>query len=388
MIKINDPVVTVQVLQEKLDGEQEVEICPRSKLTPLALDYLRDHDIRMKRQEVPEPISSFVPMVEQKQENSHQTFSGIFCPNIVIFDDRGKINHTEMERYLEWLIQNGINGLYPNGSTGEFVRLSREERQEVVQLVSDVNRGRVPVLAGASEANLRDVLDMAEFCARIGVDAISLVPPYYYPISNSSLFEYFAEIAKNAPLDILLYNIPQFTQELTLEIMEALLPYDRIVGTKDSSRDLPRLINTMHRLRQKRPDYVVLVGCEEILFPSIVMGASGGTIATSGIIPEVIVDLYEKTKSGDYEKARVLQYRVLDLINLMLLGVNFPEGFKTGVGVRGFDVGLPRQVMSAEEKDYLLKLEAQIRCILQDMGYQVNGARACPVTNLPPIFGQ
>lgn len=388
MIKINDSVVTVQVLQERLQGEQEVEICPRSKLTPLALDYLRDHDIRMKQQEGHKPELSSVPMVEQKQENSQQTFSGIFCPNIVIFDDRGKINHTEMERYLEWLIQNGINGLYPNGSTGEFVRLSREERQEVVQLVSDVNRGRVPVLAGASEANLRDVLDMAEFCARIGVDAISLVPPYYYPISNSSLFEYFAEIAKNAPLDILLYNIPQFTQELTLEIMEALLPYDRIVGTKDSSRDLPRLINTMHRLRQKRPDYVVLVGCEEILFPSIVMGASGGTIATSGIIPEVIVDLYEKTKSGDYEKARVLQYRVLDLINLMLLGVNFPEGFKTGVGVRGFDVGLPRQVMSAEEKDYLLKLEAQIRCILQDMGYQVNGARACPVTNLPPIFGQ
>ena len=84
----------------------------------------------------------------------------------------------------------------------------------------------------------------------------------------------------------------------------------------------------------KRPDYVVLVGCEEILFPSILMGASGGMIATSGIIPEVIVDLYDKAFAGDIEGARILQYRILDLINMMLLGVNFPEGFKTGVRKR------------------------------------------------------
>ena len=196
------------------------------------------------------------------------------------------------------------------------------------------------------------------------------------------------EIAENSPLDILLYNIPQFTQELPLDMMEALLPYERIFGTKDSSRDLPRLINTMNRLRPQRPDYVVLVGCEEILLPSVLMGASGGTIATSGIIPEVITDIYDRALAGDLERGRELQYRILDLINLMLLGVNFPEGFKTGVGVRGFDVGPARQTMSGEEKQYLLKLEAQISCILSDMGYSVKGDRACPVTNLPPIVGR
>jgi 4-hydroxy-tetrahydrodipicolinate synthase len=166
-----------------------------------------------------------------------------------------------------------------------------------------------------------------------------------------------------------------------------LLPYERIVGTKDSSRDMPRLINTIHHLRARRPDYVVLVGCEEILFPSVMMGADGGTIATSGIIPEVIVEIYEKAVAGDVERARMLQFRVMDLINLMLLGVNFPEGFKTGVGVRGFQVGPPRQVMSGAERDYLLKLEAQISCILRDMGYEVRGPRACPATDLPRIVG-
>jgi 4-hydroxy-tetrahydrodipicolinate synthase len=125
-----------------------------------------------------------------------------------------------------------------------------------------------------------------------------------------------------------------------------------------------------------------------MLFPSVLMGASGGTIATSGIIPEVIVEIYDRGVAADVERGRELQYRVLELINLMLLGVNFPEGFKTGVAVRGFDVGPPRQTMSQAEREYLLKLEAQIGCILSDMGYSVKGPRSCPVTNLPPIVGR
>ncbi len=405
MIRIDDQVITAQLLEDRLAGEHEVQIRPSAKVTPLASDYINQHGITVVRSEgqttgrnAPDPRPSQPSQARSADgpasplprtaRGGKRTFQGILCPNIVIFDDQGGINHGEMERYINWLVEAGIHGLYPNGSTGEFVRLSSEERREVVRLIVDVNQGRVPILAGASEANLRDVLAMADYYADLGVDAISLVPPYYYKVSETSLLEYFAEIGRNCPLDILLYNIPQFTRELTLDTMQDLLQYERIIGTKDSSRDLPRLINTMHRLRTQRPDYVVLVGCEEILFPSVAMGASGGTIATSGIIPEVIVDIYEKALAGDYDRARTTQYRILDLINLMLLGVNFPEGFKTGVAVRGFDVGPPRQVMSVDEQDYLLRLETQISCILQDMGYSVKGARACPVTNLPPIVSR
>ena len=385
MIRIDDPVVTEQLLKDKLGTQREVEICPRAKLTPLALDYLAANRVAVTRKDAAPAGPRTSAPSRHRNPGAKKEFKGIFCPNIVIFDRNDRINYAEMERYVNWLIEAGIHGLYPNGSTGEFVRLSSDERKEVVRVVTNVNQGRVPVLAGASEANLRDVLEMSEYYAGIDVDAISLVPPYYYEISDTSLFEYFAEIARQTPLDLLLYNIPQFTQELTLDIMERLLAFERIMGTKDSSRDMPRLINTMHRLRAQRPDYVVLVGCEEILCPSIMMGASGGTIATSGIVPEVIVDIYEKTLAGDIENARDMQYRILELINLMLLGVNFPEGFKTGVAVRGFDVGPPRQAMSSQEKEYLLKLEAQISCILKDMGYAIIGPRACPVTNLPSI---
>jgi len=391
-MRIDEPVITAQMLETRLKGDRTLEVSPQAKLTPLAMDYIRAHGVLLTRRDPTEPAPQPSPPVGKPsppgEPSRRARFRGIFCPNIVLFDADQKINYAEMERYIDWLIQSGIHGLYPNGSTGEFVRLSWEERQDVVRLVCSVNGGRVPVLAGASEANLRDVLKMAEFYARLGVDAISLVAPYYYKISEKSLFEYFAEIAKHSPLDILLYNIPQFTQEIPLRLMEDLLEYERIFGTKDSSRDLPRLENTIHRLRRHRPDYVVLVGCEEILFPAVLMGASGGTIATSGIIPEIITELYDLAVAGDVVRGREIQYRILDLINLMLLGTNFPEGFKTAVAVRGFEVGPPRQVMSEEERQYLLGLEAQVSCLLSDMGYDVRRARACPVTSDPPLLGR
>ena len=391
MVRIDDPVITARLLESRLgEDDHKVEISPGSKLTPSARDLLRARGIEVVPPPEagpgprPEAPPSGVPAPPGGTERSRR-FSGIFTANIVIYDEQGRIDHGEMERYIAWLIDAGIHGLYPNGSTGEFVRLSSEERRDVVRLIAEVNQGRVPILAGASEANIRDVLQVAEYYADLGADAISLVPPYYYKISDTSLYEYFAEIARQSPLDILLYNIPQFTQELPLDTMERLLAFERIFGTKDSSRDLPRILNTIHRLRPQRPDYVVLNGCEEILLPSIVMGANGGTTATSGIVPEVIVELYDRAVAGELERARELQYRLLPLINLMLQGVNFPEGFRTGVAVRGFDAGPPRTLLSAEERDYLLLLESEIGCVLGDMGYSVRGSRGCPVTHLPPI---
>ena len=225
MVRIDDPVVTAQLLASRLgDGDRQVEICSRAKITPSAHDFLRARGVEVVAKQASarggggtpaaRSVLAQIPGVPSAPGSSERSrrFSGVFTPNIVIYDASGAINHKEMERYISWLIDAGIHGLYPNGSTGEFVRLSSEERRDVVRLIVDVNDGRVPILAGASEANLRDVLQMAEFYADLGADAISLVPPYYYKISDASLYEYFAEIARNSPLDILLYNIPQFTQ--------------------------------------------------------------------------------------------------------------------------------------------------------------------------------
>ena len=93
---------------------------------------------------------------------------GIFTPNMVPLDDRGRINEPELRRLIDWLIAKGINGLYPNGSMGEFVRFSFEERKTIVKIVADQTAGRVPILAGAAEANVETTLEKMKLGRRVG----------------------------------------------------------------------------------------------------------------------------------------------------------------------------------------------------------------------------
>lgn len=305
--------------------------------------------------------------------------SGIYVPNIVPFTEDGRINEEELRRLTEWLIGHGVSGLYPNGSTGEFIRLSFEERLRVVEIIADQNRGRVPILAGAAEANPALVLKACRRYADLGCVAVSLTGPYYYKVSQESIEHYFRELSRQSPIDLLLYNIPQFSNEITLPVVGRLAAdCPRIVGIKDSSRDMPRLLNTLHLVKPIRPDFSVLVGCEEILFPSLMMGADGGTIASAGVVPEAIMAIYHAFKAGRWDEAKRLQFGILDLINTMLGAGNFPAGFRLGASLRGFQPGPDRQPPSPGELAALNPTREQLACLLVECGCP-EAAHACLV---------
>ncbi len=303
--------------------------------------------------------------------------SGIYTPNLVPFSDDGSINEDELRRLINWLIEKGVNGLYPNGSTGEFIRLSFEERKRVIRIVAEETRGRVPILAGAAETNMMMILDACRTYADLGCAAVSVTGPYYYKVSQESIEHFFRELAKQSPIDILLYNIPQFSNEISLPVVKRLaLDCPRIVGIKDSSRDMPRFLNTLHEIKPQRPDFSCLIGCEEILFPTLMMGADGGTIATSGIVPEVVMKLYDCFKKKNWDEAKRIQLKLLDLINAMLYGTNFPEGFRAGMSLRGFNLGTTRQLISPREVEDLEDIRSKVACILKDCGFS-EAASAC-----------
>jgi 4-hydroxy-tetrahydrodipicolinate synthase len=143
----------------------------------------------------------------------------------------------------------------------------------------------------------------------------------------------------------------------------------RIIGTKDSSRDFPRFLNTLQTIKTQRPDFTCLIGCEEILLPALMMGADGGTIATSGVVPEVIMALYNAFLAGNIPEAKRIQFQLLDLINTMLVGPNFPDGFRAGASLRGFRLGSNRQLLSPKEQVDLAEIRSKIACILTDCGF-------------------
>ncbi len=315
---------------------------------------------------------------------SAKPLRGVFTPNLVPLDDHGDIDEAELRRYVEWLIERGVHGLYPNGSTGEFTRFTAEERREIMRIVCDQCRGRVPVLAGAAEANVKETLRACETYHAYGATAVAIVSPIYYKLSPESVYAYFREIALNSPIDVTLYNIPMFASPIDVSTLRRLAEFERVIGIKDSSGDVAQMGRMVNAVRPHRPDFTFLTGWDVVLAPMMLVGADGGTNATSGIIPELMRRLYDTARAGldgqpgALGEAMRLQLRVIELFDKMLFSADFPEGFRAGVELRGFRMGRSRQPLSETQRVDRIGLQRVLQCMLADFGVTEAPAEGCP----------
>jgi 4-hydroxy-tetrahydrodipicolinate synthase len=306
-----------------------------------------------------------------------ERIQGIFTPTLVPLDNNGDINEAELRRFLSWLIDKGVHGLYPNGSTGEFTRFSVEERRRIVKITCEVAKGRVPVLAGAAEANVKETLHACETYASYGARAVAIVSPFYYRLSPEATYAYFAEIARHAPIDVTLYNIPMFASPIDVPTIRRLAEFPRVVGIKDSSGDVAFMMRMIAAVRPHRPDFVFLTGWEAVLTPMLIVGCDGGTNASSNVVPELTRRIYELTKAGQIEEAMKLNYRILELFDTMLFPFEFPDGFRAAAEMRGFQFGRGRLPMTAVQQVDRTALSELLQCILADFGVVEPPAAGC-----------
>jgi len=311
---------------------------------------------------------------------SAEKLRGIFTPNIVPLDTHGDINEPELRRYTDWLIERGVHGLYPNGSTGEFLRFTPEERRRIIDIMADQNRGRVPILAGAAEANTRETLSACEYYHSLGVRAVAIVSPFYYKLSPDAVYAYFKEIGDNTPVDVTLYNIPMFASPIDVATVQRLSEEcERIVAIKDSSGDLPHMIRMIQAVRPNRPDFAFLTGWDAALMPMLLVGCDGGTNATSGVVPEITRKLYDLTLARRIDEARELQYKLVTLFDMMLYSADFPEGFRAALKLRGIETGEGRQPYSSAQHLQLETLSNSLACLLAEEGFADEPVGGCPV---------
>jgi 4-hydroxy-tetrahydrodipicolinate synthase len=302
---------------------------------------------------------------------------GIFTPTLVPLDERGQINEPELRRFISWLIDHGAHGLYPNGSTGEFTRFSEAERRRIVQIVCSEARGRVPILAGAAEANVAETLAACEAYAGMGAQAVAIVSPFYYKLSPESVYAYFAEIARNSPIDLTLYNIPMFASPIDVPTIRRLAEFPRVIGIKDSSGDLANMMRMISTVRPVRPDFCFLTGWEAVLAPMLMIGCDGGTHASGNAVPEVTRRIYELCRAGNYEEAMKWQYRILELFDVMLYPFEFPDGFRAAAELRGFRMGRSRQPQTGAQQADRTALASVLQCILADFELVDRPAAGC-----------
>ena len=303
---------------------------------------------------------------------------GIFTPTLVPLDERGQVNEPELRRFISWLIDHGVHGLYPNGSTGEFPRFTAEERRRIVAITCHEARGRVPVLAGAAEANVKETLAACEAYHAMGAQAVAIVSPFYFKLSPESVYAYFAEIARHTPIDVTLYNIPMFASPIDVPTIRRLAgEFPRVIGIKDSSGDLAFMMRMIAAIRPLRPDFSFLTGWEAVLAPMLMIGCDGGTNASSNAVPEVTRRIYELARAGNYQEAMKWQYRIIELFDAMLFPFEFPDGFRSAAELRGFRFGQGRQPLTSSQQSDRTALASVLQCILADFELIDRPASGC-----------
>jgi N-acetylneuraminate lyase/4-hydroxy-tetrahydrodipicolinate synthase len=289
---------------------------------------------------------------------------GIYVAMLTPFSDDGAISEEELRRIVEFQITSGVHGLFPISSVGEFIHMSQEEKMRMMEIVVDQNRGRVRVTPGVGSSHPAESISLAQKADELGCDGVVVAPPYYIPLSQENIEKYFETIADAVDIPILLYNIPLFTQPLSYDVVKRLARRDNVVGMKDSSGSMVDFMHFMDKIRIIGEDINILTGREETLFPCLMVGGKGCMTATSGILPEIMLGIYDAWKAGDYDKAKELQFSVLLAIRAMF-SLPFPLGFKVALEMRGFAMGPPKQPLSDAERFKFTTMKTRIEKIMK-----------------------
>lgn len=293
---------------------------------------------------------------------------GVYVAMLTPFDEKGNINELSLRRTTEFAIRQGVDGLFPNSSVGEFVQMTFEERVRVLEIVLDQAQGRVPVTPGASDTHARGSIQMAEVAKKLGCQAVVVTSPWYLPTSQEMIERHFEAISEAVDIPLIIYNIPSMTAPITYDVVKRLSRRPNIVGMKDSSGSMSDNVHFMDKVRiaGTSDKFNFLVGREETFFPALMAGAKGCMTAASGIIPEIMVGIYRAYKNEEYAKAKELQFGFLQLLRAMN-AAPFPVAFKAAMEVRGFSMGAQRQVLSDAEKYNLRLVRSRIEKILKPL---------------------
>lgn len=272
-----------------------------------------------------------------------------------------KINEKALRRLINFLIDGGVHGIFAVGTTGEFYAITNEEYRAVLEITKDEVKGRVPVYAGANHLTTRGSIALAEIAEDVGVDALSVLTPFFITPSQEQLYQHFKEIAAATSLPILLYNNqPKTHVPITPATAARLAEIENIIGVKDSTGDMT---NTAEYLRlTKGKNFHVMMGRDTLIYAALSYGASGAVASCANVAPRIVADIYDKFKAGDHEGALAAQYKLAPLRIAFALGT-FPAVIKEGLELQGIEAGpcyAPVGPLSDEER-------AKLRQILVDM---------------------
>lgn len=281
---------------------------------------------------------------------------GIWSPMPTPFGGDGEVDVKRLKELTDYLIEGGVDGLFPLGTTGEFALLDQGERRRVVEVVVDQANSRVPVLAGVSDPSPRNAISYAKEAADAGADGVVATPPYYYRVNEEGLYAHFKMIHDSVSLPLVLYNIPEWTHNFVpVSVVKRLADEHVVVGMKYTEYNMLNLLGFIQAVGDK---ISVFTGSDAMTYSCLEAGGSGAVISVSNILPRRASSIFDLVVEGKHREAMKVQESILPAIEAAGVGY-FPAGLKEAMKVAGFPVGnvrKPQQPLGEGEREKVRSL--------------------------------
>jgi 4-hydroxy-tetrahydrodipicolinate synthase len=266
---------------------------------------------------------------------------GVLPAVVTPFDKNEEFDEPAFRELVDWLIGQGITGIVPCGTTGEFSLMTQAERARVIEVCVDQVNGRVPVIAGTGDTATKLVIDATKHALDVGADAAIIVNPYYMkPKGSKGIYDHYVSIAGAVDIPLVLYNIPVATnQYIPWQVVEDLVDECSTVrAMKDSSGDLKYLMTVLEKVGDKID---VVVGWDEVVLAALAVGCKGMILASANVVAPYWLDLYKKFKAGKLDEALKVQWRLQKFTrHIVATGA---QGPKVCLNFMGHNVGATRR---------------------------------------------
>ncbi len=265
---------------------------------------------------------------------------GVFAPNVTPFSAHS-VDEAGLRRVLDYLIDSGISGLVPCGTTGESATLTHEEHRRVVELTIQHASGRVPVIAGAGSNSTHEATELVKHAEGAGADGVLVICPYYNRPTQAGLIRHFTAVAEATSLPLIMYNIPKRTGvNMDADTAVQLSRIPNIVATKEASGDLLQVGDI---IREADPQFAVLSGDGNLTFSICCLGGVGGILADAHVLPGEWLRMVSLVAEGKVAEARDVHYSLLPIARALFLETN-PAPAKAALEMMGIcssEVRLP-----------------------------------------------
>jgi len=273
-------------------------------------------------------------------------------------DDRSDLDLEGLRRNVAWLVEQGVHGIVPCGSTGESATMSHKEHEKVIEETVDVVNGKIPVLAGTGSNNTEEAILLTKAAKNLGADGVLVISPYYNKPNRSGLVKHYTKIA-NLDVPVVMYNVPGRTGQDINNFQPPVVPelanHPNIVGIKEASGKLDKISEIIEATRDR--NFSVISGDDNLTLPILELGGVGVISVAANVEPKLMVEMYEAFRKGNLARAREIHTKLGPLFRDLFIDTN-PIPVKKAVGLRGMAAGpvrLPLDDLDAEKTAILQK---------------------------------